>query len=377
MQKTQKAELFHEVEKFGESTTTLPEGSKDSTVFIRDAMPYVHGLQCSQMTTFGDVASVYTSSIGKTYCYANTFVEVFDSYSKLSPNDAERSRRSELTGLTSSGTVKTIKSETKLPSLRSFLSSNANKKRLTNFLAEHVIRAAPVGDHQQLFLSGGRDNPQEVVCITPAGCNSVEDLSIDHEEADTRLLFHATLADASFSSVDNGRIIIQSCDTDVIVLCIHYFSLLVNTSEMWLLAGTADKRRFVPIHTICINMNPILTRILPAVHALTGTDTTSAFYKKGKKCAFKAVNKSPEKFLWLVNLAGIDTDEQVHAARNLVVQLYDPRQQFVSAHGDLNLLRAKLSSKKMRFRECAASLRGKLSPTCEEGSMADQSMDAK
>ncbi len=36
--------------------------------------------------------------------------------------------------------------------------------------------------------------------------------------------------------------------------------------------------------------------ILPAVHALTGCDTTSSFYGIGKRTVFKIVNNNPDEF---------------------------------------------------------------------------------
>ena len=50
------------------------------------------------------------------------------------------------------------------------------------------------------------------------------DLFSIQEEADTRIILHALHADEQFgmSSV-KGRIIIKCSDTDVLVLCVHYY----------------------------------------------------------------------------------------------------------------------------------------------------------
>jgi len=42
-------------------------------------------------------------------------------------------------------------------------------------------------------------------------------------------------------------------------------------------AGTAKKRKFISVHAIVehLQLNPEVQEILPAFHALTGSDTTS------------------------------------------------------------------------------------------------------
>jgi hypothetical protein len=73
------------------------------------------------------------------------------------------------------------------------------------------------------------------------------------------MLLHAIHADKVFV----GRIIIKSPDTDVLVLCVHYFSKLQHTQELWFQTGTAsstkDRRRYIPVHEICSTLSPVFT----------------------------------------------------------------------------------------------------------------------
>ena len=64
---------------------------------------------------------------------------------------------------------------------------------------------------------------------------SLPELHADHEEADTRILLHATHA-----SITCGRLIIQSPDTDVALLSVYFFSTL-SGNELWFKTGTRDK----------------------------------------------------------------------------------------------------------------------------------------
>ena len=103
------------------------------------------------------------------------------------------------------------------------------------------------------------------------------------------MILHAVMADQVFESAQTaGRIIILSPDTDVLVLTVHYFPKLKSTEELWIqtdvITSTSDLRRF-----ICHSVSPTFSSILPAVHALTGCDSTSALFGIGKKSVFKAI----------------------------------------------------------------------------------------
>ena len=45
---------------------------------------------------------------------------------------------------------------------------------------------------------------------------------------------------------------------------------------MWIESGITAKYRFIPVHEIVNNLDPSLPSVLPAVHALTGSDGTAA-----------------------------------------------------------------------------------------------------
>ncbi|CAC5356831.1 unnamed protein product [Mytilus coruscus] len=117
---------------------------------------------------------------------------------------------------------------------------------------------------------------------------------------------------------------------------------------MWFLTGSnnslRDCRRYIPIHELSKSLSPLLANILPAVHALTGCDSTSAIFGFGKKTVFKLIRKSPSKFTNLQNFDKIDFFTSLSAARELISSLYDPKDKFASSHVDLNKLRVKLAT---------------------------------
>ena len=56
------------------------------------------------------------------------------------------------------------------------------------------------------------------------------------------------------------------------------------------------------MHDITLAIGPLVCNILPAVHALTGCDTTSSFFGIGKKTVYKTSIQNPQKFQNLLSL---------------------------------------------------------------------------
>ena len=117
-------------------------------------------------------------------------------------------------------------------------------------------------------------------------CVTVEELNADHEEADTRMLLHAEHA-----SQDGQRIVIQSPDTDVLILCVSHYDD-IGCEELWFRTGVKDRLRYIPAHKISLLLGPRMCKVLPAFHAVTGCDSTSALSGIGKKKAWKMISKS-------------------------------------------------------------------------------------
>ncbi|CAG2215718.1 unnamed protein product [Mytilus edulis] len=220
---------------------------------------------------------------------------------------------------------------------------------LTGFINWLIDDSHSQGENKCLVLAGAFSNPEIVRQLSNEHVIDLPDLFCSHEEADTRILLHVIHSDKIFQQLNiRGRIIVKCSDTDVLVLCVHYFKVLVSTEQMWFLTGSTnslrDCRRYIPIHELSKSLSPLLANILPAVHALTGCDTTSAIFGFGKKTVFKLIRKSPSKFTNLQNFDKIDFSTLLSAARELISSLYDPKDKFASSHVDLNKLRVKLAT---------------------------------
>ena len=75
--------------------------------------------------------------------------------------------------------------------------------------------------------------------------SSIERLYSNQEEADTRMILHA-----SSLSRDHEKIIIQCDDTDVLVLLVYYFSRGHLSDHVYMYAGHSGKERYIHVHRI-------------------------------------------------------------------------------------------------------------------------------
>jgi hypothetical protein len=57
---------------------------------------------------------------------------------------------------------------------------------------------------------------------------------------------------------------VKSPDTEVLVLYVHYFPKMKNTSELWfqtgLITSTKDCRRYIPVHELCKSLSSVVCK---------------------------------------------------------------------------------------------------------------------
>ena len=71
------------------------------------------------------------------------------------------------------------------------------------------------------MIAGGFAEGKTVLCLSSEGRTESESLAYTHEEADTRMISYAMNADSKFTG-DDGRMVIKTPDTDVVVLALYY-----------------------------------------------------------------------------------------------------------------------------------------------------------
>ena len=258
---------------------------------------------------------------------------MFDQYRDMSIKSHERSRR----GSSSALEVKINSPSTPVPKQwAKYISNPRNKTNLCTFLT------------QALSELGKKKLPQGKCLVIGGGCSDGEsslhirrdhptvtlsDLQANHEEADTRLLFHAKHA-----SQPDSRIIIHSPDTDVLVLGISFYDEL-GCKELWLRTGSKDRLRYIPLHEISTKVGPKICKALPAFHALTGSDATSAFAGVGKKRAYNILEDSEVHQESLSQLGQITlTEDEIKQCVKFVFSLYPTTKKTPSSLDELRYL---------------------------------------
>ena len=189
---------------------------------------------------------------------------------------------------------------------------------MAHFLQEYWIENSRqlLEPGQTVFLAGMKKE-DGLVCTAIREddlAQSVPALACSHEEADTRLLFHAKHA------FNNGyeTVIIHSPDTDVAVLCVANAAQFTGT--LYFATGVNNNFRYIDMTKLSADIGQ-LANILPGLHALTGADATSGFAGIGKKTAVSMASSCID----LIQNLGESfscTDETLLSAEKFIVSLY-------------------------------------------------------
>ena len=122
--------------------------------------------------------------------------------------------------------------------------------------------------------------PQEAVLIENGSVSQSELGSCRHEEADDRIIYHVNHAVEKRKT----KIVVATEDTDVVINLLFHYSASwrdQGLQELWLNKGSGVKRSAYPLHILSSKIGDNV-RYLPAVHALSGADTTSKACSKLK-----------------------------------------------------------------------------------------------
>ena len=321
------------------------------TVYLIDAMAFLQRFQSLGASTFNDLQTRYLRKILQmkpTSCGSVHLVgDRYDVPLCKSLKGDERLRRK----TTDSSPEFVITRELEVPEWKQFMSNPKNKANLLHFVAscwEESPGSLP--ETVTIVVGGMFEDAGKTVELKNSGTTEIRELACtDHEEADTRLMAH--LAYCS----ENGfeRAIVQATDTDICVLCLYHGHSLEGVTEVWV----EKTDRFLPIHSLldCLSQKyhqerQVIASALLAVYVLTGCDTVSYPFKKGKRKAAKVALAMCSKLPMLCRF-GSDlsvTEDVVREARDVFVALYGKegfgslntlRQHiFASSHSDLRAL---------------------------------------
>lgn len=344
IRKVTKSDLAEKLEGNCPQETELK--SKAATAYIIDGMCFVQGLNEAQFKTFDDLGEIMVNKLTRMFSkpdlHIQTLALVFDRYDVTSTiKGNERQRRGDIGG---DGPSHQIMGKRQVPHFRQFLKSGPNKAALIYFLAQYLEEHAPdrIPEDRKLVIAGGHPNREVVREITDHGTRDLEELFSNHDEADTRMILHATHS-SSFP-----RTIVRCDDTDVLVLLVYYQSRGELSNEVYMHAGHTGKfvtrERFIPVTQIVKAIGMEQCSMLPAVHALTGCDSTSGFFKLGKKTAYTTFQKHQDAVKGLAEFHSPEHDDGLDAARELLLLMYGKGRKGRSSWDTFDEMRFQLSA---------------------------------
>ena len=266
---------------------TLPSSSFP-TVFLVDAMAFVNRYQYLGAKTFDEVTRLYVRHmlyLKPTHCTHVHFVgDRYDFGEDKSLKGDERHRRDQ------SGKSQEYHPSSSLPvpDFKNFMKNPSNKANLLDFFSSSLSDNKHLIPDSVAFILGGTfREPGATLLVTNNSVSNVEELScIEHEEADTRIFAHLY-----YSVQDLGctRAVLHATDTDVIILAMYYFSRLPSLQELWV---QTKPDRYLPVHSLVAVLSTKyqkeprdLTSTLLCAYVLSGCDTVSYPFKRGKKKA--------------------------------------------------------------------------------------------
>lgn len=262
--KTPKSKFMHLIEERTDDPFT--EQLPVNNALMIDAMALLQTLK-SIPGTFGELAELIVKKLLASAQSSNsTRVDfVCDRYPEVSIKGLERSKRAEAGGTV----VKILGPNQKVPKqYNKFLSVGKNKEALIEFIFQHMRNITNLHEILKdvlVMITHGNlchkitKNAQGEVEIE--GC---QELSCDHEEADTRLLLHSKHAAAA----DFENVVIRSPDTDVFILLLGHNQAI--QSNLYFDTGSGNQRRIIDVSAVHSSLGLALCDALIAFHAFTG-----------------------------------------------------------------------------------------------------------
>ena len=158
--------------------------------------------------------------------------------------------------------------------MRHLLFHDQTKADLTDYLAVKTLDYSKESSKLVIVSASGH---------TKSNSNLVfEDNNL--EEADTLMIFQAVCA--TVQNPSNAQLTIFSPDTDVLVLAIANYHLLLSSSSISMASGVLQ------IQPIWTALGVDRAKALPTFHAFTGADNTGRFSGMGKTTRFKIYLKA-------------------------------------------------------------------------------------
>ena len=275
LRKTNKASLASLLQKNVQASEEVPPNA----AAVIDGMSLVQRVKGDQMT-FRDVAISVLSMAMKEGVRCNRIDVVFDTYKELSIKNSERQLRGEETG----HQLCNITSTQIVRQWRNFLTRVTNKTSLICFIVNEWKKeeCREKLEEKVLYANVG----DTCYKITSEGSEEVGTLQCQQEEADGRLLLHAShAANDGYNSV-----LVCSEDTDVFIMSLAFSSEI--GASLFMKSGTRARTKVIDITKVAASLGSEVCKGVLGMHAFTGCDTVSALAGRGKAQALKILTKN-------------------------------------------------------------------------------------
>ena len=168
-----------------------------------------------------------------------------------------------------------------------FLRNGDNKRMLLDLIEQSLVEGREKLGPRKIFFS----NVEHCRFIYTSQTHLIPELASDHEEAETKIvaLVHA----AQISPGQSVMIRFPSGDVDILVLFLLHSATLVDIHRL-VDNGTGKNRKIIDMSTTGLSV--LECQALAGIHAFSGNDYISSFFRKGKKCFWKKV-RSNQQFL--------------------------------------------------------------------------------
>ena len=266
-------------------------------LFYFDGMELVNSIKkTSEIETCADFANAFLRLlINKSQGFDEIHL-IFDRYLEVSLKKKMRSKRTRdkcmYYHVTDSTLIKYI-------SLKDFLSDIRTKSELCEYLSKKVLNHSESSENKlrDFFVTYGTET---------LGNIDVDDnlRHHNHEEADTILLLHA------FSFDSNCELVVQSPDTDILVLLVSMYKKL--PSNTWFKTGKVDKLRLINIAKTYHALGEKRASALLGFHAFTGTDVTGKFAGRSKEFCLKVFLACDDDMLDALARLGEELSDDIH-----------------------------------------------------------------
>ena len=282
-----KSQFMQKLEMLLPGDKVISVSGSDTIIFDGHAITQkLHGPSATETVTFKDMALNFFRHIvhvSQQHGNIKQIHVVFDRYDKVSPKNITRQKRTS----GHEGQEYHVQLDVQAPrNWNVFLNRGENKSSLAKCYIEFMKHHAAIflHDNQELYTSGGS---RETACrITKQESVFWPDVASKQEEADTRIILHSVHA----SEKGAQQIIVDSPDTDVLVLLLHHRPA-IHAHKVFFLTGHMGKyaslTRYIPVHLLHDKLSVEQHNILLPVYCITGCDTVSSFHGYGKAKAFK------------------------------------------------------------------------------------------